>query len=356
MSLSKKIICHLFGKTKSSNNFSLENVLSILIRPMGHLVGDTVMHIAYIRQLKIMYPHCRIGILVTKHSRPIYECCTLVANLIDDTFSNCLHQRKKWQLYLDFYETYNSRHIIKTAILAPAAIMIFHKNPKSYYNTDTLHNYTFHCPPPTEAHMASLLQTSAFANYFAIPKPNVSLNSVLLVQKAGHHWQDGKLHILLAPQGSVGTRKIPPQEMAELLNSLSPKIASKCQFLLGNTQNSINYLAELKKFCPNLDISSAPPTDLKQYLSLIAVADLVIAVDSGSVHLACAFQRPLLCFFANNPPNIKKWYPINAPDTPMLIVIANLPAPSSETHSFPLKQATIWLNQQITTILEQQNA
>lgn len=356
MYLSKKIICCLFNKATPKSDFSLENILSILIRPMGHLVGDTVMHIAYIRQLKIIYPHCRIGILVTKRSRPIYEYCTLIDDLIDDSFSDCLHQRKKWQLYLDFYETYNSRHIIKTAILAPAAIMIFHKTPKSYYNTNTLRNYTFHCPPPIGAHMASLLQTSAFANYFAIPEPNVSLNRAPLVQETQHYWQDDKLHILLAPQGSVITRKIPPQEMAELLNSLNPKITSKCQFLLGNTQNSINYLAELKKFCPTLDISSAPPTDLKQYLSLIAVADLVIAVDSGSVHLACAFQRPLLCFFANNPPNIKKWYPINASDIPMLIVIANLPAPSSETHNFPLKQASIWLNQQITAILEQQNA
>jgi alpha 1,6-DD-heptosyltransferase len=355
MALLKKMICYLFGRPQHCSEFSLENVLSILIRPMGHLVGDTVVHIAYIRQLKTMYPHCRIGILVTKRSRPIYECCTLIDNLIDDTFSSCLYQRKKWQFYLDFYETYNSRHIIKTALLSPAAIMIFHKTPKSYYNTDTLLNYTFHCPPPREAHMVSLLQTSAFSDYFSIPKPNVSLNRVPLMQKVRSYWQDGKLRILLAPQGSVVTRRIPPQEMAELLNSLSLEIANKCQFLLGNAHNSINYLAELKELCPGLDISSTPPTDLKQYLSLIAEANLVIAVDSGSVHLACAFQRPLLCFFANNPSNIRKWYPINNSDTPMLVVIANLPAPSSETHSFPLKQATIWLNQQITTIWEQQN-
>lgn len=53
------------------------------------------MHIAYIRQLKNLYPNCRIGVLTNDRSRPIYECSHLVDELINDTFFQCLKQRNK---------------------------------------------------------------------------------------------------------------------------------------------------------------------------------------------------------------------------------------------------------------------
>lgn len=350
MNLSKKIICRLFGRAKPHDHTDLKNISSILIRPMGHLIGDTVAHIAYIRQLKTLYPHSRIGILVTGRSRPIYECCTLADELIDDTFSSCLHQHGKWQLYLDFYETYNSRHIVKTALLAPEITIIFHKTPKSYYNTDTLRNYSFHCPPQNGTHITSQLQTSVFADYFTIPQPDISLEYKKITEKGQHYWQHGKLRILLAPQGSIIVRKIPPQEMAILLNNLRPHYAEKCQFLLSNTQGSTGYLAELHLLCPNLDITLAPLTDLRQYLSLTAAADLVIAVDSGSVHLACAFKRPLLCFFANNTANIAKWHPLAAEGIPIKVIISATKNPN-ETNNFPITEAADWLNREVAALL-----
>ncbi|WP_164836846.1 glycosyltransferase family 9 protein [Neisseria flavescens] len=307
------------------------------------------MHIAYIRQLKNLYPNCRIGVLTNDRSRPIYECSHLVDELINDTFFQCLKQRNKWQLYLDFYETYNSRHILKTALLSPEATMIFHKTPKTYYNTDTLRNYTFHCPPPNGAHMASLLQTSVLSEYFLIPKPDVSLDTNYIAQNGKHYWQDNKLHILIAPQGSIAKRKIPPQEITSLLNCLNPQIIQKCQFLLCNTQGGVDYLTTLKMQCPNLNIALSPPTDLHQYLSLLAASDLVISVDSGSAHLACAFKRPLLCFFANNTINIAKWHPLAADGVPMKIVFSKLKN-SIETHSFSMEEAIIWLEQTLKTL------
>ncbi len=349
MSLSKKIICRLFGRRKPPSRFNLTAVESVLIRPMGHLIGDTVMHIAYIRQLKTLYPDCRIGILVNGRSRPIYECCHLADELIDDTFPDCLRQHKKWQLYLDFYETFNSQHIIKGALLAPAASVIFHKASKSYYNTETLHNYTFHCPPPASAHMTSQLQTSVFADYFPIPRPDISLDREQTAQDGNHYWKSGKLRVLLAPQGSMAERKIPPQETAALLNGLTPQIAQKCQFLLCHTRGSTDYLAQLQTLSPNLDISCSPQTDLRQYLSLLAASDLVVAVDSGNVHLACAFRRPLLCFFADDASNIAKWHPLPADGVPVKIAVSGIKN-SKETRSFPMNEAAAWLERTLTEI------
>lgn len=58
--------------------------------------------------------------------------------------------------------------------------------------------------------MASLLQTSVLSEYFLIPKPDVSLDTNYIAQNGKHYWQDNKLHILIAPQGSIAKRRIPP--------------------------------------------------------------------------------------------------------------------------------------------------
>ncbi|UOO82532.1 hypothetical protein LVJ83_03425 [Uruburuella testudinis] len=348
MLLLKKMLAHLFGRKKPNLSFDFGTVDSVLIRPMGHLVGDSVAHIAYIRQLKTLYPGCRIGVLVNRRSRPIYECCPLVDVLIEDTFAQCLRQYKKWQLYLDFYETYNSRHIVKTAILAPHVNIIFQKADKAYYSPANVRNYDFHCPPEAEAKMVSWLETSVLAKKCKLPKPDVSLSPCdKHLAEAAKMWPVGKCRILLAPQGSVAERQVSPQELAGLLNNIDKSLLIHSSFLLGHTSNSADYLEVLRKACDaDVDIRLSPPTDLAQYLGLVASADIVVCVDSGTVHLACAFRRPLLSFFANDLANIQKWQPQTADGIPSLMVVSQL-QPSKTTADFPMQKAVLWLNQQI---------
>lgn len=342
------MIAYLFGRKKPNRSFDFQSVDSVLIRPMGHLVGDTVAHIAYIRQLKTLYPECRIGVLVNQRSHPIYECCPLVDELIEDTFIQCIRHHKKWQLYLDFYETYNSQHIIKTAMLASDVAIIFQKIDKAYYNLRNIRNYDFHCPPETDAGMVSWLETSVLAQSGRLPAPDVSLNpDDAYWAETETIWPAGKSRILLAPQGSVAERQIPPQELAALLNAVEKEALADCCFLLCRTANSVDYLTALQQACvADVDIQLSPPTDLAQYLGLVASVDVAVCIDSGTVHLACAFRRPLLSFFANDAANIQKWRPQTADGVPALMVVSQLP-PGKVTADFPMQEAVEWLNRQI---------
>ncbi|MDO5068977.1 MAG: glycosyltransferase family 9 protein [Neisseria zoodegmatis] len=349
MSLFKNLILRVFANKKPNVNFNFKNVSSVLIRPMGHSVGDTVAHIAYIRQLKTLYPHCKIGVFTNARSLPIYQCCRLIDVLLDDSFTTCLKNRKKWQVHLDFYETYNSTHIIKTGLLAPDINIIFGKGNKKYYNADNVKNYDFHCPPPPNAHIATYLTTSIFNQYFPVAEPDVSLElSTQTLHAADAYWLNGhdkKYRILLAPQGSEESRCIPASELAGLLNGCDPKHIAQAQFVLCNTRNSQAYLEELKSLCrKDICLNLSPETSLSQYLSLVTSSDMAICVDSGTVHLACAFKKPLLGFYANNPANISKWYPMHHKDVPSLMVVSDLPAPSKETRHFPLAEAITWMN------------
>lgn len=357
MHLSKKLVIRLFANKKKNQDFDFKNVQSILIRPIGDAVGDAVAHINYARQLKKAYPNCRIGMFTTDRNRDVFKCCEEIDELLEDKPASYLKNRKKWQVLLDFYASFTSMHIIGDSLLAPELIMVFEKQAKKYYSLNNVLNYDFHCPPPPENHIADRLLTSEFTRHIPLEKskfhleiPNYELTKAISLWPGD---AKQKIRILLAPQGSDPKRCIPEEDLAELLNNCSPELLSQAEFVLCNSKFSEAYFAQLKQLCsPDISLSLAPKTSLKEYLALTASADIAICVDSGTVHLACAFNRPLLAFYANLPKNLKMWHPLPNQGVPFLMVTAK----TEKTHNFPLHEAKGWLNQQIKNCLQQQKA
>lgn len=349
MKLSKKLVIRYFGHKKIRNDFDFTHVKSILIRPVGDAVGDAVAHIAYIRQLKAIYPGVRIGVIVTDRNRDIYAYSHEADELIENKTTAYLKQRGKWQLFLDFYCYFNSWNIIADRLLKPEAVIIFNKINKAYYTTENVLNYDFHCPMVEGNHIIDALKTSKIAEYFEIPPGRFFLQATedQFEQVVGF-WQPEKVRVLLAPQGSIYDRQIPPKELGELLNRCDAGSMKKAQFLLCNARNSEAYLAELKQYCrAGIEVSLVPKTTLHQYLQLVASSDVVVCIDSGTVHLACAFNRPLLAFYANLPSNFSLWHPLPNEGVPQLTVISRLVEESKRTSDFPLDEAVIWLGEQI---------
>lgn len=202
MYLSKKLIIRLCGNKKLNKDFDFNKVSSILIRPVGDAVGDAIAHIGYVQQLKALYPSSRIGVLVTDRNRDVYAHCALIDNLIDEKLFDYWKNRKKWQILLDFHESFTSMHIIGCALLSPQINMIFSKREKKYYNLQTLNHYDFHCPPRPNTHMADHLLDSKFAEYFPLERAKFTLTaSEAELKQAAAYWKPRhqKVRVLLAP-------------------------------------------------------------------------------------------------------------------------------------------------------------
>ena len=86
----------------------MSEVKSILIRPLGDAIGDAAVHTAHIKQLKEAFPHIKIGVLVTKNNRTVFEYSYLADELIERNFFNYIKNYKKWDLLLDFENNFNS--------------------------------------------------------------------------------------------------------------------------------------------------------------------------------------------------------------------------------------------------------
>ncbi|MBN6068449.1 glycosyltransferase family 9 protein [Aggregatibacter actinomycetemcomitans] len=347
MSITKKLVAKLAGKRKAEN-IDLIMIKSVLLKPIGDAIGDAVAHTAHLKQLKLANPELVIGVIVTERNRDIFAYSDLVDVLLEDKPLTYISQCRKWDLYLDFQPTYTTKSIILEKLLSPKYIIVFNKKHKENYNLDTIKNYNFACPQNDTTHISEYLNDSAISAYLD-PK---AVEYALINQETIRFevlWGD-KVRILLAPEGS--TRKIPANEFAELLNSLSPTIVENVLFVLTNTKESATYYEELISLCDNkIQIKLSPKTTIQEYIQLVSSADLIIGVDSGTVHLATALQKKVLAFYARNIANFCRWQPKGKAEVPYKAIMSKTESDSNNhTCDFPMDEAADWVNHLFQTL------
>lgn len=350
----KSLVIKLFGTKKYKKTFNFYEIKSILFKPIGDAIGDAVVHISHLEQLKKALPNVKIAVLVTERNRQIFSHAPSVDMILEDTIFTYISQRSQWDLYLDFRPSFTTRGIILDKILNPTFLINFGKKAKKAYTLETVKNYDFSTQIPNAVHFADYLTYSIFGKHLSSEK---SLYNLALphgeYDEVINAWHMNKtIKILLNPQGSM--RQIPPLELSKLLSLIDSKYTKQISFLLTNTKESATYLAELD---PNIDIKLAPKTDILGYCALVNSADIVIAVDGGGVHIACAFGKKLLSFYANHSENIARWYPRPKQDIETLMIVANQETDdNNNTMGFSLTEPANWLNNQLAKLMRKSTA
>ncbi|TAL68007.1 MAG: lipopolysaccharide heptosyltransferase family protein [Bacteroidetes bacterium] len=77
--------------------------------------------------------------------------------------------------------------------------------------------------------------------------------------------------------------------------------------LFAPTEN--NQAKVLKTALPFLNLF--PSRSIHDVISIVKIAKAIITVDTALVHIASAFNLPIVCFFINNEEQIKKYYPLS---------------------------------------------
>lgn len=344
----KKVLTLLSeNRQKKPKEIDFKNIRSILIRPLGKAIGDAVVHTAHLNQLKAIFPKVKIGVIVNGHNKTIFEHSNLVDTFVERNIFDYIKNHKKWDLLLDFENNFNSASLFMDRVMMPHYIMAFYKYHKKHYNLDTIKNYDYYCNLQPTDKLSHYLTKSIFSEKFTLPEPLsiLNVNKSLQIQNGSN-----KITILLCPQGSK--REIPYNELAELLNlSITEQFINHCHFIVGYTETSEEYTQNLKKLCPKLNITPSIKTTLTEYIELLNTANLVIAVDGGSLHLACALRKPLLSFFANDQNNLNRWYPLTYPNVPHCMILTKETRMSNDTKNFDISNGIIWLKQQLTSLL-----
>lgn len=344
----KFLLCKLAGKRIKQNEIDFKNISTILINPIGDAIGDTVVHTAHLNQLKLANPNLKIGFFASNRNIDILKKSDLVDIILTKDYITAFKQRGKWDLLLDFQPNFTSKLILLNKIIAPKTIIIFNKDNKKYYNTDRIKNYNYQCNIPDNVHMSDYLNHSILSHFI---DPLSNKYNLTIFKNDIYNLTNKKIKILVSPFGS--TREIPCHELVSVFNHLDKNIFSSIEIILTSHQKNHNYYQEFKNnIIQDINIHDYHSNSLSNYIELINQANIIVSVDSGTVHLACALKKPLLSFYANNSTNINKWHPLVHEGINSKIIISQRESHSNDTSLFPISEASNWLNKEIKLQLQ----
>jgi len=109
----------------------------------------------------------------------------------------------------------------------------------------------------------------------------------------------GKGYLAMVIGGQHATKIFPPERAAQLISRISRPIV-----LLGGPDDKQRG-DEIQAFCPHATIFNTCGTlNLNQSASLVKQAQLVITNDTGLMHIAAAFFKPILSIWGNTVPEL----------------------------------------------------
>lgn len=341
----KRLIARIAGTRPAIEELDPKAISSVIIKPWGPAVGDALAHSAHFNQLKKANPNIRTAILVNDRNRELATFCPTIDEIIEDKPWNYIQNRNKWDLYINFNPNYSGKQIILDKILNPKYLLILKKRNKVYYSHKIIRDYNSCWFPPLTTHLANFLEYSVFRSFISPEDSQYQL--YINKEPSQNYWQKNKIKVLITPMGSL-RRLVVASEIAQLLNSLDSDCRASCSFLLSIPECREEYWAELQKHITEpLDLRLLPKMSSTEFITITNVADLIISIDSGPVHIAGALGKRLLAFYAYHPANFARWQPRMQNNIPYKVVFGEKPMRSMEISRFPIDEANQWLTEQI---------
>ena len=172
--------------------------------------------------------------------------------------------------------------------MAPNYIICFEKTAKKYYSAKTIKNYHFYVPKLAVAHLSKSLSLTPFASYVDNKNPQYKLDlpsnkQIELVNK----WLKPDMpNILVCPLGSDRVLD------KKLLNKVLIQLDQYCKihFIAAYQRESYPLVAK--------NITYAGKIPLETFIALCYKVDFIITVDTATVHIACAYNKPFVSVYS----------------------------------------------------------
>lgn len=272
----------------------------LIIKPRG--IGDIVLSTIVIENLLNHFPNTKIDYLVEEFAKDVLKHNPYLNEVITFSKSEFILKtilkvrKKKYDLIFDLWSNPKTAQI---TFLSGAKYRVgYNYKGRSYaYNIlgtsergnchSAFHNLELLKPLDIKIiskkiHFYLSDEEKLFANDF-IKKNSLSNQRV----------------VGIIPSGGWDSKRCPPDKWLEIIKSLLEKFTCKILLLWGpDDKTEVDYI----KTKMNDDILLAPKTNLRELAAIIEKCDLIIANDSGPMHIAAAMQVPTLGLFGPTDP------------------------------------------------------
>lgn len=285
-------------------------------------IGDTVLTVPFLRNLRQAYPAARIDLMLEPFSGQVLEGCPYVDRIIPFEFKtihkySAASQRGKLAGYLYYWnmlrrEGYDAVFALKrslsSALLVRAAGIPrrigFSTEGRTVLLTDPV-------PYRQDQHEARNFLDCLRALDIPVHSEALELWPSLENDAKAHAlfsdagWKTEDLKIIIHAAASLPAKQWPLDRFAAVMKALKERYHAR--FLYTGAQADSALYQEIERHGPFNGMNLCGRTSLHENLSLYRAAHLFFGVDSGPMHMAAAVGVPVVALFG--PTDERKWGP-----------------------------------------------
>ena len=283
-------------------------------------IGDMVVTTPIFRELKKAYPSISISVLASKENKDVIKnnpyidkIYTNYKNSIFNDLPTLLKLRKKsFDVCIELEHSVIPHAIFRLKIINPKKIITIHKDGRYGVKGSDLKLYDYFTNKDTKSHFGKIwLETLIF---FGI-KPSSNKYDFFLSniekEKAKNFAISlgNKIKIGINIEGSFPEKSIQKKELEKICIGLYNNFTNIKIVILTQPEK----LLEKKKLILDLGldyvVTSYSTESIIDAAALIEQLDLIITPDTSIVHIASAFNKPIVSIHENNKDSFRLWSP-----------------------------------------------
>lgn len=285
-------------------------------------IGDTVLTVPFLRNLREAYPDARIDLMLEPFSGQVIEGCPYVDTVIPFEFKT-IHtyssrsQRSRFSGYRHYWRlirdgNYDAVFVLKrslsSALLAWTAHVPrrigFATEGRGFLLTDPVTYREDQHEVENFLDCLRVLDIPVRSQALELwPSPEADQKVLALFANAG--WKADDLKIVIHPAASLFQKQWPLERFAAVMKTL--KARYNARFVYTGARGDAGLYDELEQQGPFGGLNLCGVTGLRENLSVYRASHLFFGVDSGPMHMAAAVGVPVLALFG--PTDEWKWGP-----------------------------------------------
>ena len=306
---------------KRKTFFDIKKSKSVLILKYDR-IGDMVVSTPIFRELKLAYPNISISVLASKENRDVIKnnpyidkIYTNYKNQIFNDLPTLLNLRKKnFDVCIELEHSVIPHAIFRLKIINPKKIITIHKDGRYGVKGIDLKLYDYFTKKDTKSHFGKIwLETLIF---FGISPSSYSYDFFLgdIEKEKAKKFTISlgkKIKIGINIEGSFPEKSIQKIELEKICIGLYNNFTNIKIVILTQPDK----LIETKKLILDLGLDYVVPSYSTESIidaaALIEQLDLIITPDTSIVHIASAFNKPIVSIHENNKDSFRLWSPIS---------------------------------------------
>ena len=295
---------------KKSINFDIRKAKNILFFRYDR-IGDMVITTPVFRELKLAYPKINITILASKVNQSV-----LLNNpYVNQVFTNHKHnffsdlptllklRRKQFDVCVEFEHSVIPHAILRLRMIKPKKIVSVIKEGRYGVNGDELKLYDYFTEKPKDAHFRDIC-LNTLRPFGVVPKSNEydlyitdkqeEFANIFLKQYYP------KCLIGINLEGAVKGKRIQFVELEQICKGLY-QANNNIQIIILAAPNNLQITTEkVAKITLDYVVTSYKTETILDVAAVIKHLDLVITPDTSIVHIASAFNIPIVTIHEDN--------------------------------------------------------